>query len=147
MPLETLASRSKRDALSRPQIMSRIRGSDTAPERLFRGLLTERFVRYRLNVAALPGKPDVVVGRLKIAVFIDGCFWHGHKCRWGRRPKSNRAFWDEKIDANRRRDARAGGRLRGMGYSVYRLATCNEARFVRVADAIADAYASSLEEA
>jgi DNA mismatch endonuclease (patch repair protein) len=84
--------------------MSRVRSRDTKPELLVRRSLSRLGVRYRLHRRDLPGKPDVYVGRLKLAVFVNGCFWHGHDCPRGKRPSSNTGFWNTKIDRNRQRD-------------------------------------------
>src|SRR5882672_2480634 len=99
----------------RSWLMSRVKGRDTAPERLVRHMLHAQGYRYRLHRKDLPGKPDIVfLGRKKV-IFVHGCFWHGHGCRIGRLPKSNEAFWTAKIDANRTRDLRNIERLRGLG--------------------------------
>lgn len=101
--------------------MSRIRSSNTRPEKVFRKLLrevTDRGVRY--NLASLPGSPDVVVHSLKLAVFVEGCFWHSCP-RHGRIPKSNVEFWEKKLSRNRARDRRNRAALRGLGWTVWRV--------------------------
>lgn len=78
--------------------MSRIRGKNTKPELIVRKYLYSKGLRYRLH-AKLPGKPDIVMRKTRVAIFINGCFWHGHSdCRDAGIPKSNTAFWQAKIE-------------------------------------------------
>ncbi len=104
----------------RSENMRRIRSKDTAPElavrKLCRGI---GFPGYRIHRADLPGKPDLAwIGRKK-AVFVHGCFWHGHDCAEGiRKPKSNRDYWLPKIRRNKQRDAENTGALRSEGWDV-----------------------------
>lgn len=111
-------------ARSREQIsytMSRIRGKDTGIETALRRELRRRRLHYRKNVPHLPGKPDVAFASLKVAVFCDGEFWHGHD--WTRRQadlKGNRAFWVAKIERNRARDRAVDAALREAGWRVLR---------------------------
>ncbi|AXQ27477.1 DNA mismatch endonuclease Vsr [Solimonas sp. K1W22B-7] len=91
---------------ARSRNMSRIRASDTAPERLLRRLVWATRKGYRLNLKSLPGKPDIAFTKAKLAIFMHGCFWHGHeRCRRANTPKSNTHYWAPKIEGNRRRDA------------------------------------------
>lgn len=85
--------------------MSKVHSKDTAPELLVRRLIFGMGYRYRLHVAGLPGKPDIVmVGRRKI-IDVRGCFWHGHEsCKYGLPPKSRQEFWTAKITRNCQRD-------------------------------------------
>ena len=103
---------------TRSRIMASIRGRDTEPERLLRSALFARGFRYRINSADLPGKPDLKLSKHRAVVFVNGCFWHGHDCRYFRRPTSNQAFWDEKIRKNRERDLRNVRDLRTEGWRV-----------------------------
>jgi len=83
--------------------MSRIRHRDTSPERIVRGALCElgQYRRYRLNCRSLPGKPDVVFGRVKKVIFVNGCFWHQHpRCDRKSMPKTNRRYWTQKLVGN-----------------------------------------------
>lgn len=99
--------------------MSRIRARDTKPELAIRRILHARGLRYRTHVAHLPGRPDVVFGRAKVAVFVEGDFWHGWKfdCwKQGLAP-----YWREKIERNMRRDAQNLRRLRRDGWKVIRV--------------------------
>ena len=103
---------------SRSRLMSRIGSKHTRPERIVRSLLYGLGYRYRLHRKNLPGKPDIVfVGRKK-AIFVHGCFWHGHGCKIGREPKSNLEFWRPKIDGNRERDRQKASELEQVGWSV-----------------------------
>ena len=89
----------------RAQIMASIKGRDTLPERSVRSCLRRLRVRFRGNVKNLPGTPDFVIQGQKKAIFVHGCFWHGHKgCRRSERPETNRPVWDRKIDGNIARD-------------------------------------------
>lgn len=105
--------------------MASVRSRDTEPERPVRLLLHRMGYRFRLHASNLPGKPDIVLPRHKRAVFIHGCFWHGHKnCRRGTRPVSNTNFWNKKIDGNVRRDGRVGRQLRNLGWKVFTIWQC-----------------------
>lgn len=98
--------------------MSRIRGKNTVPELILRRYLHSRGLRYRVNVK-LPGKPDVAIKKIKTAIFVNGCFWHGHTdCKAGNLPKTNTDFWQQKIAGNRDRDARNEKRLKDDGWYV-----------------------------
>jgi DNA mismatch endonuclease (patch repair protein) len=111
------------DPVKRSQVMSRIRSSSTRPEQqlyeLVRSLLGGRW-RIDRNVGGLPGKPDLVIPSLKVAVYLDGCFFHACP-RHGRIPDSNRDYWEPKLTQNVRRDARNRRQLRELGYHVWRL--------------------------
>ena len=108
----------------RSERMSRIKGSGTGPEvRLAAELKKTRF-KFTLNDSSLPGKPDFVFPRYKVAVFVHGCFWHGHVCQKGRIPKTNSDFWHNKILRNRKRDARVIRELRTRGWSVLTVWEC-----------------------
>lgn len=99
--------------------MAQIRGRDTAPELAVRSALHRLGFRFRLRNYGLPGRPDVVLVRRKVAVFVHGCFWHRHKrCRFAYSPKSNTAFWSLKFDDNVTRDARSRRALQRLGWQV-----------------------------
>ncbi|TIL38587.1 very short patch repair endonuclease [Mesorhizobium sp.] len=108
----------------RSELMSRVRGRDTKPEMIVRKLLHSRGWRYRLHVKGLPGTPDIVFGRRKSAIFVNGCFWHGHPCKLGTRPKTRETFWAEKIRANRSRDIRKSDELTSKGWRVMTVWQC-----------------------
>ena len=103
----------------RSAVMRRVRGKDTSPERIVRRLIWRLGGRYRLNRADLPGKPDIVLPARRLAVFVHGCFWHGHDCARGARvPKANRDYWVAKVARNRARDATARAALERAGWRV-----------------------------
>ncbi len=105
--------------------MARIRGKNTAPERRVRSLLHRLGYRFRLHAPELPGKPDIVLRPRRAAVFVHGCFWHGHDCpRGSRKPKSNQAYWEPKIARNRARDAEKLAALDALGYRALTLWEC-----------------------
>lgn len=110
--------------MNKSQQMSRVRSRNTAAELYVRQLLSKHGVRYRLHRADLPGRPDLYVPRLKLAVFVNGCFWHGHNCSRGRRPKTNRVFWEQKIARNAARDRRVMELLLELGVESLVLWTC-----------------------
>ena len=87
--------------------MSRVKGRDTKPEMRVRRALHAAGLRYRLQARELPGRPDIVFRKAKVAVFVHGCFWHRHSgCEHARMPKSRREFWEAKLGGNVERDAR-----------------------------------------
>ncbi len=90
----------------RSAVMRAVKSRDTGPELAVRAMLRSLAPGYRLHRADLPGKPDIVYGRRRLAIFVHGCFWHGHDCpRGARMPKDNADYWREKIARNRARDA------------------------------------------
>ncbi|MFL1010857.1 very short patch repair endonuclease [Flavisericum labens] len=108
----------------RSKIMSKIRGKNTKPELIFRRALWAHGVRYRVDTKTLPGKPDVSIKKYKLAIFIDGEFWHGYN--WNERKKtikSNRLFWIPKIERNMQRDKEVNQQLADMGFTVFRFWT------------------------
>ncbi|MFN8758431.1 MAG: very short patch repair endonuclease [Tagaea sp.] len=103
----------------RSWLMGRIRASDTGPERIVRSLVRKLGFRPRLNVAGLPGKPDLAFPKRKKAIFVHGCFWHRHSgCKYATTPKTKRAFWNAKFAANIARDGRVRRELRALGFST-----------------------------
>ena len=105
--------------------MKNIRQKNTAPEVAVRRLLWAEGLRFRTCVRSLPGSPDIANQRAQWAVFVHGCFWHGHTgCRRATMPKTNTAFWTEKLDGNRSRDARKVRLLRAEGYKVLTVWQC-----------------------
>lgn len=112
-------------AQDRSALMRLVGREDTGPELAVRRYLHGHGFRYRLHVRSLPGTPDIVLPRYRAAVMVHGCFWHGHDCRHGRvAAKTNRSFWSEKIDANRRRDAAKELGLRALGWTVFTIWEC-----------------------
>lgn len=105
--------------------MRRVKGRGTSPELKVRRLVRSLGGHYRLNRADLPGKPDIVLAGRRLAVFVHGCFWHGHDCaRGARTPKTNRAYWTRKIAANRSRDAAAHAALEAADWRVETVWEC-----------------------
>jgi DNA mismatch endonuclease (patch repair protein) len=100
----------------RSAMMRAVSQKNTAPEMLLRKALHARGYRYRLHGTSLPGRPDIVFPGSRVAIFVHGCFWHGHECRAGRRPDTRREYWLPKIEENIRRDARKAQELRDLGW-------------------------------
>jgi len=109
----------------RSAVMRRVKGRDTGPELAVRRILRAAGVGYRLGGGGLPGKPDLAMKGRRTAVFVHGCFWHGHGCpRGARKPKANAAYWTGKIDRNRARDAAAQAALEAAGWRVVTVWEC-----------------------
>jgi DNA mismatch endonuclease (patch repair protein) len=100
----------------RSEIMKKIRSKDTKPEMIVRKFLTSRKIRYRLHSKELPGCPDIVVRKKKMAIFINGCFWHGHGCKLSKIPMSNQEYWKRKIEANMERDLSSLEKIKDIGW-------------------------------
>ena len=109
----------------RSAVMRRVKGRDTGPELAVRRILRAAGIGYRLGGGGLPGRPDLVMKGRRTAVFVHGCFWHGHDCpRGAREPKANAAYWKAKIDRNRARDAAARSALEADGWRVVTVWEC-----------------------
>ncbi|HIT40269.1 MAG TPA: DNA mismatch endonuclease Vsr [Candidatus Caccoplasma intestinavium] len=109
----------------RSEIMSHVTGKETKPEIIVRKYLFARGLRYRKNVKRLPGTPDIVFPKYKTAVFVNGCFWHGHKgCKYSHLPSTNFEYWEKKIADNIERDERKKRELEGLGYRVLIIWQC-----------------------
>ena len=103
----------------RHNCMSHIRSKNTKPEQLVRQALWHQGFRYKLHVKDLPGKPDIVLPKHNAAIFINGCFWHGHKCcTYYTISKTNTDFWTAKVARNQERDQRVWRELEAAGWSV-----------------------------
>jgi DNA mismatch endonuclease (patch repair protein) len=110
----------------RSAVMRRVKGKDTSPELVVRKALTALGARYRLHRKDLPGNPDIVLPGRKLALFVHGCFWHGHGCARGARvPKQNRDYWVGKVDRNRARDATSREALAALGWRVETIWECD----------------------
>lgn len=110
----------------RSAVMARVKGKGTTPELKVRKALTALGARYRLNRKDLPGSPDVVMAGRRLAIFVHGCFWHGHDCaRGGRVPKANRDYWLAKVVRNKARDAAAEAALTAQGWRVETIWECD----------------------
>lgn len=105
--------------------MSQIRGKDTKPELIVRSLIHQMGFRFRLHRKDLPGKPDIVLPRHRKVVFVHGCFWHMHRCRYGKVvPKTNAAFWQNKRQGNVDRDKRNLKKLKDEGWQTLVIWEC-----------------------
>lgn len=132
--------------------MSRIRSRDTRPELVVRKGLHALGFRYRANDPRLPGRPDLVLPKFRAVILVNGCFWHGHDCHLFRLPGTRRDFWQQKIDANKERDAHNVRLLTEAGWRVMIVWECAlkgrtklpvDAVIPRVADWLTGAAASS----
>ncbi len=104
--------------------MGRVRQKDTRPEIKVRRLIHSLGYRFRLHRRDLPGNPDIVLPRHRKAIFVHGCFWHGHNCRRGAPPSSNQDFWGPKLEKNRARDSRVVRELQNLNWRVLVLWEC-----------------------
>jgi DNA mismatch endonuclease (patch repair protein) len=109
----------------RSRMMASIRAKDTKPELEVRRALFARGLRFRLHVATLPGRPDLVFRQWDAVVFVDGCFWHRHGCHLSKLPSTNTAFWEGKLDRNRSNDAKNASKLHALGWRVFRVWECS----------------------
>lgn len=113
------------DKEKRSEVMSKIRSKDTKPELMLRKALFEKGYRYRLHYKKLPGSPDIVLPKYRTAVFVHGCFWHGHEnCKLSHLPKSNRQFWKQKIKRNRYRDRLNEYEIALLGWKIVTIWEC-----------------------
>jgi DNA mismatch endonuclease, patch repair protein len=109
----------------RSALMARVNSKDTTPEVVVRRILSDLGVRYRLNVRRLPGKPDIVIHRLRLVILIHGCFWHRHEgCRRCTTPKSNISYWAPKFQRNVERDVEVATALGAEGWHVRTIWEC-----------------------
>ena len=126
--LKTADRRQMADRLStekRSWLMSRVRASNTQPEKLVEIFLRRSAVRFRRHDRTLPGTPDIVIPGSHVIIFVNGCFWHGHsRCRRSKLPSTRRKFWAEKIRANQKRDRWVRRVLRRAGWVVLTLWGC-----------------------
>lgn len=105
--------------------MSHIRGKNTKPELIVRRFLHANGYRFRIHVKRLPGTPDIVMRKYRVAIFVNGCFWHGHDgCHLYVLPKSNTEFWQSKVLRNKERDQQTYVQLKAMGWHVIRIWEC-----------------------
>lgn len=135
------------DAATRSRMMAGIRGRDTKPEMIVRRGLFARGFRYRLHTRGLPGRPDIVLPKHRAAIFVHGCFWHGHDCPLFRWPRSREDFWREKIAGNQRRDRAAAEALHAASWRVLTIWECAfRGKGQAGADATVAAAAAWIEE-
>jgi DNA mismatch endonuclease (patch repair protein) len=113
------------DKATRSYNMSRIKGKDTKPEVQVRKFLFANGFRYRLHDKKLCGKPDIVLPKFRVVIFVHGCFWHGHvNCKYFVAPKTRTEFWLNKIESNKQRDFRNITQLQGDGWIVFAIFAC-----------------------
>lgn len=109
----------------RKRCMSRIRSKNTLPEMKVRRLLHGLGYRFRLHYGKLPGKPDIVLPRLKKIVLVHGCFWHMHDCKQGKvKPETNSDFWAKKRESNVKRDSQVRQQLTSLGWDIMVIWEC-----------------------
>ena len=113
------------DPKRRSWIMSRVLSRGTRPEVAVRNALRQAGCKFSTNGERLPGKPDLVLRKIRLAVFVNGCFWHWHGCARSRMPKDNRNYWNQKIARNIRRDRRTKVALRKAGWRYWTVWECN----------------------
>lgn len=113
------------DTATRSAMMAGIKSKNTRPELALRRYLHGLGFRFRLHVKELPGKPDIVLPRYRLCIFVHGCFWHRHPgCRFAATPKSNTEFWRQKFAANTARDELVEKQLHEAGWRVFRIWEC-----------------------
>ena len=130
--------------------MSRIKGSNTGPERIVRSILHRTGYRFGLHRKDLPGRPDIVMPKLKTVIFVHGCFWHRHKgCVDATMPKTRREFWRKKLNGNAVRDKVKQRALRVLGWQVIVLWECkiqNTEKFSRRLNRLLSATSTALRK-
>jgi DNA mismatch endonuclease (patch repair protein) len=109
----------------RSEIMGRVKGRDTKPERVVRSLIHRMGFRFRLHASQLPGRPDIVLPRHRKVIFVHGCFWHQHPgCRRAKLPQTRAEWWKSKLTRNRQRDLEAQEHLWQQGWKVLVIWQC-----------------------
>ena len=109
----------KKKPMTRRPNMARVKSKNTKPEVFLRKLLWHKGFRYRLNYKELPGSPDLYIPKYRVAIFVNGCFWHMHEnCRYSSIPKNNHDFWKSKLEGNVERDKQNYIKLESMGIKV-----------------------------
>lgn len=121
----------------RSRIMRAVKSLNTAPEMTVRRLVYAMGYRYRLHRKDLPGKPDLAFQSRRKVIFVHGCFWHGHDCKRGVRvPKTNRAYWENKIARNKERDCQHAEELKRAGWRVLVIWECQTKEKAALVDPI-----------
>ncbi|MDE2385587.1 MAG: DNA mismatch endonuclease Vsr [Alphaproteobacteria bacterium] len=116
------------DKATRSRMMAAIKGKNTKPEILVRKALHAAGFRFRLHDKKLPGKPDIVLPKYKTVIFVHGCFWHGHRCKNFRWPKTRATWWEEKITGNQTRDKVHLRELKQTGWKILTIWECQVRR-------------------
>lgn len=113
------------DPAQRSRVMARVKSKNTRPELAVRSMLHGLGYRFRLHRSDLPGTPDIVLSRYRTVIFVHGCFWHQHPgCSQAHRPATHVAYWNAKLDRNRRRDAEHTAALKAAGWKVILVWEC-----------------------
>lgn len=112
------------DGATRSRMMSGIQGKNTKPEMFLRQALHSMGFRYRLGGNGLPGKPDIVLTKRRAVIFVNGCFWHQHECKYFKWPATNPQFWRKKLNDNAHRDSRVAAELQAKGWTVLTVWEC-----------------------
>lgn len=133
------------DEKKRSDIMSKVHSKDTKPELIVRRMLHSMGYRFRLHRVDLPGKPDIVLPKYKLAIFVHGCFWHGcSKCSHAqKRPQNNSVYWNRKLDMNIERDRKNEFNLKELGWAVLIIWECETKR--KKAKLLADKLRDSID--
>lgn len=118
---------------TRSALMSRVRNKHTKPELIVRSRLHRAGFRFRLHDKSLPGTPDLVLKKHHTAIFVNGCFWHGHGCKKSSLPATRTEFWQAKIEKNRARDARQEIALTQLGWTALTVWECQLERDLEAA--------------
>lgn len=115
----------KLSKLSRSRLMGRVRSKNTVPEIQVRQLLHKLGFRFRLHKKDLPGKPDLVLAKYRMCIFVHGCFWHQHpNCKRASKPTNNAEFWGQKLNKNTMRDKENLSALQKLGWNVFVIWEC-----------------------
>lgn len=114
--------------------MSRVKNRNTHAEVLVRSLLHRLGFRFRLHRSDLPGTPDIVLPKYKTVVFVNGCLWHGHTCKRGKLPSTNRCFWKAKITKNMARDCNNYEKLRSQGWNIVVVWSCETHSLIKLTE-------------
>ncbi len=123
----------------RSYCMSKIKSKNTNPEILVRSFIHRMGYRFRLHCKELPGKPDIVLPRYKKIIFVHGCFWHRHNCRYGRViPKTNKKYWDNKRKGNVERFKKNASQLKKLGWNIFIVWECQTRDIEKLKNKISD---------
>jgi DNA mismatch endonuclease (patch repair protein) len=129
----------------RSLLMSKVRGTNTAPEIKVRRALHAMGMRFRLHRKDLPGKPDIVLPKFRLCIFVNGCFWHQHKgCSRSKLPTTNRKFWKNKLGRNQERDQEVDDKLHSKGWNSEVIWECETKSALKLIDRLAEIFSASL---